>query len=52
MVSPVYSNHTTVSGTGEPNKKVTVEINGEFYDGNTDESGQFSVSDSGARGRN
>lgn len=42
-VSPVYSNHTTVSGTGEPNKKVTVEINGEFYYGITDETGQFSV---------
>ena len=45
VVNPVYSNHTTVSGTGEPNKKVTVEINGVSYDGNTDESGQFSVSD-------
>ena len=45
MVSPVYSNHTTVSGTGEPNKKVTVEINSEFYEGITDESGQFSVND-------
>jgi hypothetical protein len=44
VVSPVYSNHTTVSGTGEPNKKVTVEINDEFYYGNTDESGQYSVS--------
>ena len=51
-VNPVYSNHTTVSGTGEPNKKVTVEINGEFYYGNTDESGQFSVSIPDARGRN
>ena len=39
----MYSNHTTVSGTGESNKKVTVAINGEFYYGNTDESGQFSV---------
>ena len=44
VVNPVYSNHTTVSGTGEPNKKVTVEINGASYDGNTDVSGQFSVS--------
>ena len=43
VVNPVYSNHTTVSGTGEPNKKVTVEINSASYDGNTDESGQFSV---------
>ena len=42
-VNPVYSNHTTVSGTGEWNKKVTVAINGESYYGNTDESGQFSV---------
>ena len=52
VVNPVYSNHTTVSGTGEPNKNVTVEINGTSYEGNTDESGQFSASIPGARGRN